>query len=77
MCMLIFLRIIVLSFQSHQTRILSAGLGMAWNQYGLSCNYKQILFQVRVFQNLSASEIFDALDEARFEDQANNDMLAG
>ena len=39
-------------------------------------NYKQ-RFQVRVFQNLSASEIFDALDEARFEDQANNDMLAG
>ena len=30
MCMIIFLRIIILSFQSHQTRILSAGLGMAW-----------------------------------------------
>ena len=32
MCMIIFLRIIILSFQSHQTRILSAGLGMAWNR---------------------------------------------
>ena len=32
MCMIIFLRIIVLSFQSHQTRILSAGFGMAWNR---------------------------------------------
>ena len=37
MCMTICLRIIILSFQSHQTRILSAGLGMAWNRYGLSC----------------------------------------
>ena len=36
MCMIIFLRIIILSFQSHQTRILNAGLGMAWNRYGLS-----------------------------------------
>ena len=36
MCMIVFLRIIILSFQSHQTRILSAGLGMAWNRYGLS-----------------------------------------
>ena len=33
--MIIFLRT---SFQSHQTRILNAGLGMAWNRYGLSCN---------------------------------------
>jgi len=37
MCMIIFLMIIILSFQSHQTRILSAGLGMSWNRYGLSC----------------------------------------
>ena len=37
MCMIIFLMIIVLSFQSHQTRMLNAGLGMAWNWYGLSC----------------------------------------
>ena len=37
MCLLLFLRIIILGFQSHQTRILSAGLGMAWNRYGLSC----------------------------------------
>ena len=37
MCMIIFLRIIILSFQNHQTRILSAGLGMVWNRYGLSC----------------------------------------
>ena len=38
MCMIIFLRIIILSFRSHQTRILSAGLGMAWIRDGLSCN---------------------------------------
>ena len=37
MCMLIFLRIIILSFQSHQIRILSTGLGMAWNPDGLYC----------------------------------------
>ena len=37
MCMIIFLRKIILSFQSHQTRILNAGLGMAWNRQGLSC----------------------------------------
>ena len=34
MCMIIFLRIIILS---HQIRILSAGLSMAWNRDGLSC----------------------------------------
>ena len=34
-CIIIFLRIMILSFQGHQTRILSAG--MAWNRYGLSC----------------------------------------
>ena len=33
---IILLRIILLSFQSHQIRILSAGLGMAWNRDGLS-----------------------------------------
>ena len=38
MCMIIFLRIIILTFQSHQTSILSAALGMAWNRYGLSWN---------------------------------------
>ena len=38
MCMIIFLRIIILSFQSHQLRILSAGLVMAWNRGGLFCN---------------------------------------
>ena len=37
MCMIIFLRIIILSFQSHQTRIHSAGLGKAWNRHRLSC----------------------------------------
>ena len=36
--MIIFPRIIILSFQSHQTRILSAGLRMAWNRSGLSRN---------------------------------------
>ena len=35
MCMIIFLRIIIISFQSHQIRILSLGLGMAWNRDGL------------------------------------------
>ena len=40
MCMVIFLRILIISFQSHQTRIRNAGLGMAWNQYGLSCSKK-------------------------------------
>ena len=38
MCMIIFLRIIIPSFQSHQTRLLSTGLGMALNRYRLSCN---------------------------------------
>ena len=37
MWIIIFLRITNLSFQKHQTRILSVGLGMAWNRYGLSC----------------------------------------
>ena len=37
--MIIFLRIIIPSFQSHQTRTLSEGLGMAWNRYGLSWTY--------------------------------------
>ena len=36
-CMIIFLRIITLSFQSHQICILSASLVMAWNRDGLSC----------------------------------------
>ena len=36
MCMIIFLRIIIISFVSHQTRILNAGLGMTGNRYGLS-----------------------------------------
>ena len=35
MCVIIFLKIV--SFQSHQTRILSVGLGIAWNSLGLSC----------------------------------------
>ena len=39
MCIILFLIIIILSFQSHQIRMLSAGLGMAWNRYGLSCNW--------------------------------------
>ena len=39
MCIIIFLRITILSFQSHQTRILSAGLGMVWNRDGLSWNW--------------------------------------
>ena len=38
----VFLRIMILSFQSHQTRILIAGLGMAWNRYGLSCIYSYL-----------------------------------
>ena len=29
--------LIIPSFQSHQTRILNAGMGMAWNRYGLPC----------------------------------------
>jgi len=41
MCIIIFLRIIILSFQSHQIRNLSAGLGMVWNQDRLSCNYNR------------------------------------
>ena len=32
MCMIIFLMKIILSFQSHQTHILSEGLGIAWNR---------------------------------------------
>ena len=42
MCRIIFLRIIILSFQIHQSRILNAGL-MAWNRYGLSCTYKILI----------------------------------
>ena len=38
MCIILFLMITILSFQSHQICMLSAGLGMAWNRYGLSCN---------------------------------------
>ena len=38
MCIILFLMILILSFKSHQIRMLSAGLGMAWNRYGLSCN---------------------------------------
>ena len=37
MCIILFLMMIILSFQRHQIRMLSAGLGMAWNRYGLSC----------------------------------------
>ena len=37
MYMILFLRIIILSFQSHQICILSTGLGKAWNWDGLSC----------------------------------------
>ena len=33
MCIILFLMMIILSFQSHQIRMLSAGLGMAWNRY--------------------------------------------
>ena len=33
---ILFISIIILSFQSHQTRILSVGLGRAWNRDGLS-----------------------------------------
>ena len=36
-----FWRSIHLSFQSHQIRILSAGLGMARNRDGLSCNLNE------------------------------------
>ena len=35
---IIFLRLIILSFQSQQIRIISAYLGMAWNRDELSCN---------------------------------------
>ena len=35
--MIIFLWRIHLSFQSHQMRIFSSGLVMAWNRGGLSC----------------------------------------
>ena len=48
-CMIIFLRIIILSFQSHQIRTLSAGLRMAWNRAGLSWGYKML------FPSLTAS----------------------
>ena len=37
MCIIILQRITILNFQSHQIRILSAGLSMAWNRDGLSC----------------------------------------
>ena len=42
MCIILFLMIIILSFQSRQIRMLSAGLGMAWNRCGLSCNKENI-----------------------------------
>ena len=50
MFMITFLRIIILSFQSHQTRILSAGLGMAWNRYVLSCILAQQVSWKRFLQ---------------------------
>ena len=49
MCMIIFLRIIIISFQSHQIRIHSAGLGMAWNQEWLSCTAARISIVIFVF----------------------------
>ena len=50
MCMIIFL--------SFQTRTLNAGLGMAWNRYGLSCIAKQINFHLRdIIQNREAQHI--------------------
>ena len=36
MCIILFLMILILSFESHQIRMPSAGLGMAWNRYVLS-----------------------------------------
>ena len=45
MCIILFLMIIILSFQSHQIRMLSAGSGMAWNRYGLSWNDIRALLQ--------------------------------
>jgi len=41
-CMCIILFLMIISFQSHQIRMLSAGFGMAWNRYGLSCIYKML-----------------------------------
>ena len=35
--LLIFTFMCILCYQSHQIRILIAGLGMAWNRDGLSC----------------------------------------
>ena len=43
--MVIFLRIIILSFQSHHIRILNVGLGMAWNMYVLSCIASELFKQ--------------------------------
>ena len=57
MCMIIFLRILILSFQSHQICILSVGLGMAWNRDGLSCNTNPpaslTLLDVYIFKTLA------------------------
>ena len=53
MSMIIFLRIVILSFQSHQTRILTAGLGMAWNRDGLSWTYPPVCpFQLSPFPEI-------------------------
>ena len=49
MCMVIFRRVIILSFQSNQTRILSAGLGMAWNRTVLCLSFIIIASTLRLF----------------------------
>ena len=50
MCMIIFLKIIILSFQNHQNRILKSDLGMAQKRYGLSC-----IWYTHLFVNMSAN----------------------
>ena len=56
MCMIIFLRIIILSFQSHQIRILSAGLGMAWNREWLSCTFFLLLRLFALFREADSNQ---------------------
>ena len=40
-------------FQSHQTRILNAGLGMAWDRYGLSCIIFYLFFTYSLIAGFS------------------------
>ena len=55
MCIILFWRIIILSFEGQKIRILSAGLGMAWNRDGLSWNSLKFELILLFFQTIPSS----------------------